>query len=84
MALLEGANLLNAIKLNYWIYSFYKDRAKTRWFRKFYNCTVFCEYPEKFFEYYRMSIGTFNEQSVAMLFTTFVAKVRVIDLGLVK
>lgn len=58
--LLKGATLLDPVRWNYWVHSFHKDRGSTsQYFRKFYNSV--CEYPQKFFEYYERSIGSFDE-----------------------
>ncbi len=59
VALLEAANLLNQVERKYWVHPFHGDRERSQRFQKFYNSIR--EYPEKFFEYYRMSITSFDE-----------------------
>ncbi len=59
VALLEAANLLNQVEWKYWIHAFHRDRERRQRFRKIFNRIR--EYFEKFFEYYRMSITSFDE-----------------------
>jgi len=46
-------------KRRYWVHPLNSDREKNNIFSKFYG--NICKHPEKFFEYNRMSIKSFDE-----------------------
>ncbi len=59
VALLKAANLLNQVEWKYLVQLFHRNCKRSQRFRKFYN--KIREYPENIFEYYRMSITSFDE-----------------------
>ncbi len=59
VSMLEAANLLNHVERKYCVHLFHRDRERSQSFRKFYNSIR--EYPKNFFEYYQMSITSFDE-----------------------
>lgn len=60
LSLAEAANLLeNSTDRRYWVHPLICDRENSGKFFKFYNDLR--KYPEKFFDYYRMTINSFDE-----------------------
>lgn len=59
VALLESENLLEPVVRKYWVHPMNKDREVSGRFSKFYNDIR--QFSPKFFEYYRISISSFDE-----------------------
>lgn len=59
LAYLEAENLLEPVSRKYWVHPFTKNREASGRFMTFYS--NIWRYPKTFFEYYRISVGSFDE-----------------------